>query len=114
MLFVLLAAMPSGSSETDPLRLAVTPKFSQTGSFRAIAVVEPDAQNRWLVLCAESREYYRSSTIQLHGAQAARRHEMFFDRLPAGKYVMRAQVERANGEQIVRDSVVTAGTIRRR
>jgi hypothetical protein len=111
LLFVVLIATADTSSGADSLRLAVNPKFAHTpGTFRAVAIVERNAENRWLVLCAESADYYRSSTIQLNGGQAARRHEMFFERLPAGRYLIQARLERADGELIIRDSVVVVGT----
>lgn len=114
LLLVVLITTTGASSELDSLRLAVSPKFSLTpGTFRAVAIVEPDAENRWLVLCAQSAEYYRSSTIQLDGARAARRYEMFFERLPSGKYLIQARVERADGELIIKDSIVNVGTTRR-
>lgn len=114
LLLVGLITTTGASSELDSLRLDVSPKFSLTpGTFRAVAIVEPDAENRWLVLCAQSAEYYRSSTIQLDGARAARRYELFFERLPSGKYLIQARVERADGELIIKDSIVNVGTTRR-
>ena len=115
LFFALLTATPQVPSASDPLQLAVNPRISHNpGSFRATALVEPDRENRWLMLSAESREYYRSSTVQLDGAEAARRHVMFFQGLPAGTYLIQARVERADGEQIVRERAVIVGTDRRR
>lgn len=115
LVFVVLITTAGTSSEADSLRLAVNPKFAHTpGAFKAVAIVERNAENRWLVLCAESADYFRSSTIQLNGGQAARRHEMFFERLPAGRYLIQARLERADGELIIRDSVVVVGTSGRR
>jgi hypothetical protein len=111
LLFVALIATAGTSSELETLRLAVNPKFAHSpGTFRAVAIVERNAENRWLVLCAESADYYRSSTIQLNGGEAARRHEMFFRRLPAGRYLIQARLERADGKLIIKDSVVVVGT----
>jgi hypothetical protein len=104
---VLLIGTLEGYAPGTPLRLAVSPLFSASpGAFRATAIVEPHAENRWLVLRAESTDYYRSSTIQLFGARAARRHEMFFERLPSGQYLIEARIERTNGDRIVTDAVV--------
>ena len=114
-MFVLLAGAPDAWSANDRLQLTVNPKFSHNpGSFRATALVEPDGENRWLMLSAESREYYRSSKVQLEGAEAARRHVMLFEGLPAGRYLIQARVERADGEEIIRESAVTVGSLRAR
>ena len=110
-MLVLLTQAPEAWPATDQLQLTVNPKFSHhPGSFRATALVEPDAENRWLMLSAESREYYRSSTVQLDGADAARRHVMLFEGLPAGKYLIQARVDRADGGEILRESAVIVGT----
>jgi hypothetical protein len=112
---VLLTGTPKARPASEQLQLAVNPKFSYTpGSFRATARVERDGENRSLTLSAESRDYYRSSTVQLDGADAARSHFMVFEGLPSGRYLIRAQVERADGRLILRDCVVMVGTTQRR
>jgi hypothetical protein len=113
ILLVLLTGAPEAGPASEGLQLTVNPKFAHTpGSFRATALVEPDAENRWLRLSAESREYYRSSTVQLDGAQAARRHVMLFERLPSGTYLIQARVERADGQEVIKDRTVMVGSTR--
>ena len=114
-LFVFLTGAAEPESASDQLQLTVNPKFSHNpGSFRATALVERDAENRWLMVSAESREYYRSSTVQLDGAHAARSHVMLFEGLPSGTYLIQARVERADGKQITRDCAVMVGVTRTR
>jgi hypothetical protein len=66
-------------------------------------MIEPHSENRWLVLRADSTEYYRSSTTQLHGAAAPRRHMIIFEGLPTGQYVIEAVLRRSNGDRLMRD-----------
>lgn len=54
--------------------------------------VEPGASNRALVVEADSDDYYRSSTIELDGENEKRLHTVELKSLPAGDYVVRAQV----------------------
>lgn len=91
-------------SEPDAFQLAVKPPFATSpGVFRAEVIVEPNPDNRWLVLRADSDQYYRSSTMELHGAAAPRRHMMLFEHLPAGKYRIEAILKRSNGDEFIRD-----------
>ena len=55
--------------------------------------VEPGADNRTLIVEADSDEFYRSSSIDLDGENEKRLHLVEFRSLPAGDYVVRAQVK---------------------
>ena len=55
--------------------------------------VEPAADNRALVIEADSDDYYRSSTIELDGENEKRLHLVEFKSLPVGDYVVRAEVK---------------------
>jgi hypothetical protein len=55
--------------------------------------VEPGANNRALIVEADSDDYYRSSSIELDGENEKRLHLVEFKSLPAGDYVVRAQVK---------------------
>ena len=55
--------------------------------------VEPGTNNRELIIEADSDDFYRSSTIELDGENEKRLHLVEFKSLPAGDYVVRAQVK---------------------
>ena len=57
-----------------------------------IVAVEPGAQNRALLVEADGEDYYRSSEIELDGEKEKRLHTIQFRSLPAGEYVLRAEV----------------------
>jgi hypothetical protein len=60
--------------------------------------VEPDSENRWIQVIAESPDFYRSSEIQLSGATAPRRNTFEFKDLPNGAYEIRAMLLGSDGE----------------
>jgi hypothetical protein len=91
----------------DPLILDVRPSVTTSpGTFRVRASVERDDDNRQLEIAADSRLYYRSSTIQLDGAYAARTHQIFFTQLPAGLYRIQVRLQRVDGSEVYRHTVV--------
>ncbi|MGH9204364.1 MAG: hypothetical protein ACRD2A_24310, partial [Vicinamibacterales bacterium] len=52
--------------------------------------VERNAANRLLEITADSSDFYRSSTINLEGAQAPRTTEVALKNLPGGEYTISA------------------------
>ena len=71
----------------EPLRARVWPAVAAApASVRVEVLIEPDESNRALEIVAESEYYYRSSTIPLEGARAARFHSVFYRSIPAGVY----------------------------
>ena len=54
--------------------------------------VEPGDENRKLTVEADSDDFYRSSTIDLDGKNEKRLHMVEFKSLPAGDYVVKAEV----------------------
>ncbi len=67
--------------------------FAAPATVPVTIAVEPGASNRSLVVEADSDDYYRSSTIELDGENEKRLHVVEFRGLPAGEYVLRAQVK---------------------
>jgi hypothetical protein len=57
-----------------------------------VVAVEPGAKNRALVVEADGEDYYRASEVELDGENEKRLHSIQFKGLPAGNYVLRAQV----------------------
>jgi hypothetical protein len=97
----------------EPLTMAVSPLQSFAPTNLTIRVhVEPDAGNRALEVVADSGEYYRSSRIQLDGAEAARTISLEIRNLPGGDYDVRgALIDRAGRERAaVRKQVIVLGS----
>lgn len=67
--------------------------FSAPATVPVTIAVEPGADNRVLVVEADSDDYYRSSSIELDGDKEKRLHSVELRSLPAGEYVVRAQVK---------------------
>ena len=57
-----------------------------------VVAVEPRAENRTLVIEADGEKFFRSSAVELDGEKAKRLHSLEFTSLPAGAYILRAEV----------------------
>jgi hypothetical protein len=104
---IALAALPSPERAVE---LTVFPTICREPAVvRITATVARDDANRWLTIVADSGEYRRSSTVELDGGEAARTHRILLKGIPAGRYVVTAIVERADGSEELdaRDLVVT-------
>ena len=103
----------SSRSASEPgLRAQVYPRFSRApGTVRIQALVERAGENRALQFVVESGAYYRSSTIELSGAEASRVHSVEFRLIPAGTYEVRVELQAAGGEirAILHDQVTVVG-----
>jgi hypothetical protein len=96
----LLCATAAAGSEK--LTLRVTPNFSSAPSTVIVrAYVEPNVHNRRLRVEADSGTFYRSSEIQLDGADAPILTEFRLMSLPGGKYTVVATLVDAMGEETV-------------
>ena len=92
---ILVVAMISGVSspakEVVEIRLR-TAVWSAPATVPIIVAVEPGADNRALFIEADGEDYYRSSEVELDGEKEKRLHTIEFKSLPAGAYVLRAEV----------------------
>jgi len=70
--------------------------FIEPATVRILVAVEPDAENRALRIEADGDQMYRSSELVLTGATEKRLHAIEFRNLPAGAYVLRAEVRSAH------------------
>ena len=66
--------------------------YAEPATVRITVAVEPGAENRALLVEADSSQYFRSSTLTLDGEKEKRLHTVEFKNLPAGSYTLRAQV----------------------
>ena len=66
--------------------------YAEPATVRITVAVEPDAEHRALVVEADGERYFRSSVLALSGENEKRLHTVEFKNLPAGAYILRAQV----------------------
>jgi hypothetical protein len=77
----------------SPVQINVTANVVREDStIMVTARVRPDARNRTLALSAESDAYLRRSVVQLEGANDAEIHQFVLKSLPAGQYVISAEL----------------------
>lgn len=99
---VIVACVLVGSAATsarEAVAIRVSPNVSLApATIRIVVTVEPDADNRELVLEADSGLFFTSSTVQLDGTKAPRLQSFVLKELPAGSYEIAARVVRKNGD----------------
>ena len=80
--------LKTAALRADPtLELRLTRKYTfSPGYVRSLVRVSPHPDNRLLRVTLDSADYYRSSDIELDGADAARSHFLNWTSLPAGHY----------------------------
>src|SRR5688572_3980775 len=89
------------TAATEKLSLRVTPNVSNAPSNVIVkAIVEKNAENRWLLIEADSGTFFRSSTIQLDGDKAPAVTEIRLSNLPSGEYAVSAVLRTSLGEEI--------------
>ncbi len=66
--------------------------FVEPATVQITVAVEPDAKNRALRIEADGERLFRASQLSLEGANEKRMHAVEFKNLPAGNYVLRAEV----------------------
>jgi hypothetical protein len=87
LLFACLLVGASTLDGREPIRMRVSPMVAMAPGFLTVRVnIEAAAENRTLQVVAESPDFYRSSQIQLNGAQAAPIAVFEFRNLPSGFY----------------------------
>lgn len=66
--------------------------YVEPATVQITVAVEPDAKNRSLRIEADGERLFRASELVLDGADEKRIHAVEFKNLPAGNYVLRAEV----------------------
>lgn len=107
-MFGLLIATGSTTRATEKLALKVTPNVSNAPSTVVVrAIVEPNKDNRWLHVEADSGEFLRSSDVQLDGDKAPSVTEFRLKNLPSGEYQVVAVLRDSLGkETLVRRTAI--------
>ncbi len=92
VLALVLAATTAGSSrEVVQIRLRGH-YYAEPATVQLTVAVEPAANNRALLIEADGERYFRSSEVVLSGESDKRLHVIEFKNLPAGTYMLRAEV----------------------
>ncbi len=102
-LLVLVACAALGGAATtsarDMVAVRVSPNISMApATVRVVVTVEPDPENRELIVEADSGDFYTSSAVELDGSKAPRLQAFVLKELPAGQYDVAAWVVRRNGD----------------
>jgi hypothetical protein len=95
----LLVALPLGAGERLAIRVSPSVSFAPSNLI-VRAMVEADANNRAIVVVAESGDFYRSSQVDLDGDKAPRTTVIEFRSLPGGKYDVKATLIGTDGQPI--------------
>ena len=69
--------------------------YAEPATVRITVAVEPAPDHRALLIEADGEHYFRGSALSLAGEKEKRLHTVEFKNLPAGTYVLRAQVRSA-------------------
>jgi hypothetical protein len=100
MLSTVFALTAMSATSGEQLRIAVSPFQSFAPSNVHIrARVVPHAENRALVVVAESGDFYRSSEIPLEGERAPATITVEFRSLPSGDYQVYGILTDGGGHQ---------------
>ena len=84
----------------EALKLDVTPPVSMAPGHLTVRVnIESAAENRKLQIVAESPDFYRSSEVDLDGANAATLSVFEFRNLPTGTYEVTGTLVGVNGRR---------------
>jgi hypothetical protein len=92
--FITFDALPGTANGILEIRLRGH-YYAEPATVRITVAVEPGAENRALLVEADSATYFRSSAVTLDGEKEKRLHTVEFKNLPAGSYILRAQVRSA-------------------
>jgi len=66
--------------------------FSEPATVHITVAIEPAADQRILRIAADGERYYRASEVPLDGEKDKRLHTVEFKNLPAGAYMLVAEV----------------------
>ena len=88
------AAVAGDAGEVVEIRLRGH-YYAEPATVRITVAIEPAREHRALIIEADGEHYFRSSALALDGEKEKRLHSVEFKNLPAGAYVLRAQVRSA-------------------
>lgn len=88
---VAMGVMPGSSREVVEIHLRGK-YYMEPATVQIMVAVEPDSKNRVLRVAADGEEMYRASDLPLNGDKEKRLHFVQFKNLPAGHYMLVAEV----------------------
>jgi len=94
---IILASTTAATQDVVQIRLRGR-FFAAPATIRVTIAVEPDQHNRVLIIQADGDRLFRSSEVPLDGENGQRIHVVEFKNLPAGQYVLRAEVHAKNDD----------------
>ena len=98
--FFAFSLVPSALSGGEALRMQVSPAIQRAPAMLTVRVmVESSAENRLLQVVAESPTFYRSSEVEIDGANAASLKVFQFRGLPTGLYEVTGVLVGAQGRR---------------
>lgn len=101
VLLMVMSGADIGARETR-LRVAVGPQLSfEPAEVRVTAYVQPDANNRRLLIEADSGEHFTSSEWPIDGDKQPVATTVWLKNLPAGQYELRVTLEHGRGPDVV-------------
>ena len=93
---------PATVNGGGPMRMQVSPSVSRAPALVTVRItVEPAAENRLLLIVAESPDFYRSSQVEIDGQHPARQSVFEFSNLPAGLYQVTGILVGVHGRRAV-------------
>jgi N-acetylmuramoyl-L-alanine amidase len=105
-----LVPAPVGTRAESPVTVAAWPRLSPAPAHLTVTVrVQPAAENRALRVDVVGDAYEANSLRELEGAEAPRRHQLFWEHLPAGRYTVTATLITTVGRRVATDSFVVTG-----
>ena len=87
--------VPGHSSEVVEILLRGR-YFIEPATVQITVAVEPNEENRSLRIEADGEQMFRATQIELTGANDKKMHAVEFKNLPAGNYMLRAEVSGAH------------------
>ena len=97
----LVVAMNLPLTAGERLTMRVTPAMAREPAVLTVrATVEADTDNRALQIVVQSADFYRSSAIELEGAQAPRLNVFEFRNLPTGNYDVTSTLIDSHGQRV--------------
>jgi hypothetical protein len=96
-LLLVAAASPLGAGETMTIKVSPAVALAPATLF-VRASVESNAENRAIEVVVDSPDFYRSSRIELEGADAPRTTVFELRNLPGGRYVVTTRLLGTSGK----------------
>jgi hypothetical protein len=98
--FCALSLTPSALNGGEALQMQVSPAVQRAPAMLTVRImVESSEENRLLQVVAESSSFYRSSEVQIDGANASPLRVFQFRGLPTGRYEVTGVLLGAQGRR---------------